>query len=71
MCTAITLEEKTIDVVIDALAKKMSGISTFAIVTKNCGGKMQREYEACEKALDLFTKAKESLNTAKTMAIDK
>lgn len=70
MCTAITLEEKTIDVVIDALVKKMGGINTFAIVTKNCGGKMQQEYEACEKALDLFTRAKESLNTAKTMAME-
>ena len=71
MCTAITLEEKTIDIVIDALAKKMSSINTAAILSGVRTDKMAEDYAQCEKALDLFNKAKDSFSAAKTMAAEK
>ena len=67
MCTAITLEENTVDLVIDALTKKMGEINTASILMGIRNEKMEREYSACEKALDLFNKAKDSFKSAKTM----
>ena len=67
MCTAITLEEKTVDLVIDALTKKMGGINTAAIVLGMRTDKMASDYAECERALDLFNKAKDSFKSAKAM----
>ena len=71
MCTAITLEEKTVDLVIDVLQKKMGSINTAAILSHVWTVKMSDDYAQCEKALDLFNKAKDSFNSAKTMAEEK
>ena len=51
MCTAITLEEKTVDLVIDALQKKMGSINTAAILRGVRTDKMADDYAQCEKAL--------------------
>ena len=67
MCTAITLEENTVDLVIDALTKKMGEINTCAIVLGVRNDKMKEAYAECEKALDLFNKAKDSFKSAKAM----
>lgn len=71
MCTTITLEEKTVDLVIDALQKKMGSINTAAILSGVRTDKMADDYAQCEKALDLFNKAKDSFSTAKVMAMEK
>ena len=71
MCTAITLEEKTIDIVIDALTKKMGDINTKAIISGVKTEKMENDYAECSKALSLFNKAKDSLSVAKTMVAEK
>lgn len=67
MCTTITLEEKCVDAVIDALVKKMGNINANILISGTTTPKMQEDYIACEKALDLFNKAKDSLSTAKAM----
>jgi hypothetical protein len=71
MCTTITLGEKGIDVVIDALVKKMGDINAKILISGTTTPKMQQDYAECEKALGLFTKAKESLSSAKVMATEK
>ena len=71
MCTTITLEEKCVDVVIDALVKKMGNINANILISGTTTPKMQSDYIACEKALGLFTKAKESLVSANVMATEK
>ena len=58
MCIAITLEKATVDIVISALIAKMGDMNTSAILN---GEKDEEEYDKYEKALDLFSKAKESL----------
>ena len=67
MCTTITLEEKYVDAVIDALVKKMGNINANILISGTTTPKMQEDYIACEKALDLFTKAKDSFKSAKAM----
>lgn len=67
MCTTITLEEKCVDVVIDALVKKMGNINANILISGATTPKMQEDYIACEKALGLFTKAKDSFKSAKAM----
>lgn len=67
MCTTITLEEKCVDVVIDALVKKMGNINANILISGTTTPKMQDDYIACEKALGLFTKAKDSFKSAKAM----
>lgn len=67
-CIAITLEESTIDIIIGALTDKMSRINTFAILSGVKNEKVMQEHTKCEKALGLFNKAKENINTAKIMA---
>lgn len=67
MCTTITLEEKCVDVVIDALVKKMGNINANILISGTTTPKMQEDYIACEKALGLFTKAKDNFVSAKTM----
>lgn len=60
MCTNVVLDENIVDVIIDALTIKMGGINSnkiFGISTEDD----EREYEACDKALDIFNKAKETL----------
>ena len=71
MCTTITLEEKCVDVVIDALVKKMGVINSNILISGTTTPKMQSDYIACEKALDVFTKAKDSLVSANVMATEK
>ena len=71
MCTAITLEEKTVDLVIDALQKKMGSINAAAILSGVMTNKMVDDYAQYEKALYLFNKAKDSFSTAKVMATEK
>lgn len=67
MCTTITLEEKCVDAVIDALVKKMGNINANILISGTTTPKMQQDYAECEKALDLFTKAKDSFKSAKAM----
>lgn len=71
MCTTITLEEKCVDVIIDALVKKMGNINANVLISGTTTPKMQDDYIACENALGLFTKAKESIAAAKVMASEK
>jgi hypothetical protein len=71
MCTTITLEEKCVDVVIDALVKKMGNINANILISGTTTPKMQNDYIACEKALGVFTKAKDSLVSANVMATEK
>ena len=70
MCTAITLEEQTVDVVIEALTAKMEEINICAIVLGVRNDKMKYAYAKYEKTLDLFNKAKDSFSTAKVMAME-
>lgn len=71
MCTTITLDEKCVDVVIDALVKKMGVINSNILISGTTTPKMQNDYIACEKALGVFTKANESLVSANVMATEK
>ena len=71
MCTAITLEEKTVNLVIDALQTKIGSLNAAAILSRVWTVKMADDYAQCEKALNLFNKAKDSFNSAKTMAEEK
>ena len=68
MCIGVTLEEQSVDVVIEALAAKMGDINSRAIVLGVRNDKMKEEYAKCEKTIRLFNKAKESLRVQKTMA---
>ena len=67
MCTTITLDESTIDVIISAITDKMGDINTCSILSGVVNEKMKRNYAECEKALDLFNKAKDSFKSAKAM----
>ena len=67
MCANITIEESTIDVIISAVTKRMGDINTCAIVSGIRNEKMQKDYAECEKALDVFNKAKESIERGKEM----
>lgn len=67
MCTTITLEEKCVDAVIDALVKKMGDINAKILISGTTTPKMQQDYAECEKTLGLFTKAKDSFKSAKAM----
>lgn len=71
MCTTITLEEKCVDAVIDALVKKMGVINSNILISGTTTPKMQNDYIACEKALGVFTKAKDNLVSANVMATEK
>ena len=71
MCTTITLEEKCVDVIIDALVKKMGDINAKILISGVVTPKMKDEYAECERVLGLFTKAKDSFDTAKIMAGEK
>jgi hypothetical protein len=49
----------------------MGSINTAAILSSVRTDKMAEDYAQCEKALDLFNKAKDSFSAAKTMAAEK
>ena len=67
MCVNICLDDNLLDVVIDALTKKMGSINTMSILSKVKTEKMKDDYTRCEKAIDVFMAAKESSQIAKTM----
>ena len=68
MCTTIILGESEVNVVIDALTKKMGSINSAKIISGVTTEKMEQEYKTCEKALGVMIAAKENLNVVKTMA---
>lgn len=68
MCTTIILGENEVDVVIDALTKKIGSINSAKIISGVTTEKMEQDYKICEKVLDVMVAAKENFNTAKTMA---
>lgn len=61
LCTAITLDEKSIDIIIGALVKKMGELNTKSLISGVKTEKMVQDYNDCEKTLDILTKAKENL----------
>jgi len=71
MSVNICLDDNLLDVVIDALTKKMGSINTLSILSKSKTEKMEREYKCCEKALDVMLAAKDSINAANVMAMEK
>ena len=71
MSVNICLDDNLLDVVIDALTKKMGSINTCSILSKVKTEKMDREYKCCERALDVMLAAKESIGAASVMAMEK
>ncbi len=71
MSVNICLDDNLLDVVIDALTKKMGTINTFSILTKTKNEKMDEEYKRCERALDIMLTAKDSVSAASVMAMEK
>ena len=68
MSVNICIDDNLLDVVIDALTKKMGSINTMSIISKIKTERMEQQYSDCDKALDLFNRAKESLENQKAMA---
>ena len=64
MCTAITLEEKSVDVVLDALR----ALKNEMLDNMNFSDESHNEIEKVES---LFIKAKDSFSAAKVMAMEK
>jgi hypothetical protein len=71
MCTTITIDEKSVDVIIDALEQKMYSINTCAIISGAKTPKIESDFAECEKALELLNEAKESFERSKVMAAEK
>ena len=71
MCTSITLDEKRIDIIINALMMVMGDINTKSILKGGMTDKMKSEYQECEKTLDILNAAKENLNDCEVMAKEK
>lgn len=71
MSVNICLDDNLLDVVIDALTKKMGSINTCSILSKTKTEKMEREYKCCERALDIMLTAKDSVSAASVMAMEK
>jgi hypothetical protein len=59
MNVTITLDEKSVDIVIDALTMKMGRINSASIISGVVTEKMRKDYSVCEKVLDLFNQAKD------------
>jgi len=64
MCTTITLEEKSVDIVLDALR----ALKNEMLDNMNFSDEYHNEIEKVE---NLFIKAKDSFSAAKVMAMEK
>ena len=71
MCTTITIDEKSVDVILNALASKMRNLNSKAFLTGFTNSKMQQDYNDCSEAFILIQKAKANFARAKVMATKK
>ena len=70
-CVNITIDDNILDVIENAIEGKMSSLFSCIRVCKVSNERMETEYNALNKALNIILKAKESANRAKDMAMSK
>lgn len=71
MSVNITIDDNVLDTIKNAIEDKMSSLSSCIRVCKISNERMENEYNALDKALNIILKAKESANRAKEMAMSK
>jgi len=74
MCTTITLNERSIDLLMDALQIKIGKINSKVIINSVKGinsDELTKERSECNSILDALIKAKENFKVAETMAAEK
>lgn len=67
MSANICIDESLVDVIIDALTKKMDSLNTLYVVMGVGNKEMNKEYKRCVNALDIMLQAKGSINDAMSM----
>ena len=71
MSVNITIDDNILDTIENAIEDKMSSISSCIRICGASNERMENEYNALDKALNIILKAKESANRAKNMAMSK
>ena len=71
MSVNITIDDNILDAIENAIEDKMSSISSCIRICKTSNERMENEYNALDKALNIIFNAKESANRAKAMAMEK
>jgi uncharacterized protein YfkK (UPF0435 family) len=74
MCTTITLNERSVDLLMDALQIKIGKINSKIIINSVKGinsDELAKERSECNSILDALIKAKENFKVAETMAAEK
>ena len=71
MSVNITIDDNVLDTIENAIEDKMSSLSSCMKICGASSERMESEYNALDKALNIILKAKESANRAWFMAMSK